>query len=76
MPPRNTPYIARVENGRLVLDVPTDLPEGVEVQLQLADPDDDEALLRELDASLAESERDEVISADVVIAELRTRSAS
>jgi hypothetical protein len=31
---------AKVRNGRLVLDEPTDLPEGAEVPLQLVDPDD------------------------------------
>lgn len=32
---------ARVRNGRLVLDVPTSLPEGTEIELAASDPDDD-----------------------------------
>jgi hypothetical protein len=32
---------ARVRNGRLVLDEPTTLPEGAEVELRLVDGDDD-----------------------------------
>jgi hypothetical protein len=31
---------AKVRNGRVVLDEPTDLPEGAEVPLQIVDPDD------------------------------------
>lgn len=33
--------IAHVRNGRLVLDEPTDLPEGAEVPLELGDAWDD-----------------------------------
>jgi hypothetical protein len=33
--------IARVKNGRLILDEPTELPEGAEVPLQIADDWDD-----------------------------------
>ena len=61
---------AHVKNGRLVLDEPTELPEGEVVYLQLADgivPDsrddlDDAgraALHRELDASIAEADAGE-----------------
>jgi hypothetical protein len=32
---------ARVQNGRLVLDEPTDLPEGSEVELAVVDEGDD-----------------------------------
>ena len=32
---------ARVDNGRLVLDEPTTLPEGTELELTIADPGDD-----------------------------------
>ena len=43
-----TLYVARVHNGRLILDVPTALPEGTEIELvaatadDLSDLDDDE----------------------------------
>lgn len=43
---------ARVENGRLVLDAPTDLPEGKVVELQALDDDE-----------LTEEERAEVLVA-------------
>ena len=33
------PLKAHVRNGRLVLDEPTDLPEGIEVELVFADGD-------------------------------------
>lgn len=35
------PFRARVENGRLILDEPTTLPEGTVVQLVLDDEGDD-----------------------------------
>lgn len=73
------PLKACVKNGRLVLDVPTDLPEGEEVELTLHDPGDelDDAqraeLHRELRASLAEANAGELIDGDEVIAEIRAR---
>jgi hypothetical protein len=73
---------AHVKNGRLVLDEPTDLPEGREVELVPVDDvlasggdylDDEEraALHRELELSLAEAKAGQLIDADVVMAELR-----
>lgn len=69
---------ARVQNGRLVLDEPTDLPEGIEVQLLFADSaevDDDER--RELYAALLEGS-DELDAGkgedlETVLAELEAR---
>jgi hypothetical protein len=54
------PLRARVRNGRLVLDEPTDLPEGTEIALVPADswddlPDDDRQRLHE---ALASSQED------------------
>lgn len=43
---------ARVENGRLVLDAPTDLPEGKVVELKAVDDD-----------GLTDQERQEVLAA-------------
>ena len=40
-----TSYLARVRNGRLILDVPTELPEGSEIELLATGQDD----LRDLD---------------------------
>jgi hypothetical protein len=68
---------AHVKNGRLVLDEPTDLPEGAEVTLSIMDDEDDltdeeRAELRaELQASVAEMKAGKGIDADVVLAELR-----
>mgnify|MGYP001577605020 FL=1 len=45
---------ARVRNGRLVLDEPTNLPEGAEVELVPADDMDDEERA-ELNKSLVEA---------------------
>lgn len=50
---------ARVENGYLVMKVPTTLPEGEEVRLVVVDDDDMTAEGRaELAAALEEAERD------------------
>jgi hypothetical protein len=73
---------AHVHNGRLVLDEPTDLPEGEVVELVPLDEvlarggdylDDEEraALHRELEASFAEAKAGQLIDADEVLAELR-----
>lgn len=50
------PLKARVHNGRLVLDEPTDLPEGEIVYLQPVDGDElDDAERKRLHEALAES---------------------
>jgi len=81
----NGPKI-RVANGRIQIDEPTDLPNGTELylaraeQLEGVDVGDDlgneerAALHRELDASMAEAEADELVDFDVVLAELRSPS--
>ena len=70
---------AHVHAGRLVIDEPTDLPEGTEVELLPLDPGDwlDEAdraalhdALREADADVA-AER--LVEADEILKELRSR---
>jgi len=79
---RMQPLKAHVHNGRLVLDEPTDLPEGEVVELVplvdvLADGsdelDDEEraALHRELKASVAVARAGTLIDATDVLAELR-----
>jgi hypothetical protein len=76
------PLKAHVHNGRLVLDEPTDLPEGEVVYLQPVDAvvaadvddlDDQEraTLHRELDASMAEADAGETEDFATVLAELR-----
>lgn len=69
---------ARVRNGRLVLDEPTDLPEGEEVELVLTDADDmddDEraALHESLAISLDQMKKGQLIDGDEVLARLRSR---
>ena len=70
---------ARVKAGRLVVDEPTDLPEGTEVELLPLDPgdwldDEDRAALHK---ALMDSEEDvkagRVADAETVLRELRSR---
>lgn len=75
------PLKARVKNGRLVLDEPTDLPEGREVYLAVVDEgdelDDEEraALHASIERGIAELDAGEGVDADVVLAKIRTRQA-
>lgn len=67
---------ARVQNGRLVLDEPTMLPEGAEVTLQMIDGDDlDEQervqLLAAIEEGLDDAEAGRVISMEESLAEIR-----
>lgn len=68
---------ARVQNGRLVVSEPTELPEGTEVDLLPLDPgdwldsSDRAALHRALIASQADIEAGRLIDADEVLRELR-----
>jgi len=71
------PLKAHVKNGRLVLDEPTDLPEGAVVYLQRVDDDltDEERqeLHRTIAQSIAEADAGETEDLREVIADLRTR---
>jgi hypothetical protein len=69
---------ACVRNGRLVMDEPTDLPEGTEVELVAVEDDeleDDEraALHRALDRSLDSVDEGRVRPASQLIDQLRAR---
>ncbi|MBI4511032.1 MAG: hypothetical protein HY698_15470 [Deltaproteobacteria bacterium] len=69
---------ARVQNGRLVLDEPTNMPDGTEVEVVLVDGDDlDDDDRARLHAALAESEEDFAAGrfrdAEEVLADLRRR---
>ena len=74
---------AHVHNGRLVLDEPTDLPEGDVVYLQLVEgivrigdgePADREVELhRDLEASLTEAEAGQTLDLVEALAGLRPR---
>jgi anti-sigma factor RsiW len=72
------PLKAHVHNGRLVLDEPTDLPEGTEVQLTMVDDDEmgDEERARlhaALERSMAQAKAGRLIDADEVIGRLLSR---
>ena len=70
---------ARVKAGRLVVDEPTDLPEGTEVELLPLDPGDwlDEESRAALHKALRDSEEDvkarRLVDPDTVLRELRLR---
>ncbi len=70
---------ARVRDGRLVVDEPTDLPDGTEVELLPLDPGDwlDESDRAALHAALLESEADvaagRLVAVEEVLRELRSR---
>jgi hypothetical protein len=69
---------ARVHNGRFVLDEPTDLPEGTEVDLlpldpgDWLDPEDRAALHRALAASQKDLEAGRLFDAEELLRDLRT----
>ena len=71
------PLKAHVRNGRLVLDQPTDLPEGTEVTLAITDDElDDEERARviaSIERSMDQVQAGKHIDADVVIARLLAR---
>jgi hypothetical protein len=70
---------AVVKQGRLVMDEPTDLPEGTEVALQVADEGDDlddaerGRLHESLRRSLSQAKAGQVVDADEVIGKLLHR---
>jgi hypothetical protein len=70
---------ARVRDGRLVVDEPTDLPEGTEIELLSLDPGDwlDEADRAALHDSLRQSAVDvaagRLVDAEDILRELRSR---
>ena len=70
---------ARVRGGRLVVDEPTDLPEGTELQLLPLDPGDwlDDADRAALHEALRESDADvaagRLVDVEDILKELRSR---
>lgn len=72
------PLKAQVKNGHLVIEEPTDLPEGQVIYLVPADeayndPHDDVELRRELEAGIAELKEGQFVDEDVVLADMRAR---
>jgi len=76
----DTPLRARVEKGRLVMDVPTDLPEGTVLDLVVDDEGDDldeterEALHAAIDESLRQAAAGQTRPASEILDELRRRA--
>lgn len=68
----------RIENGKIVGKAPSGLPDGTELELQIADPGDPmseeevRALNETLEAALRSIREGRVFPADDVIAELRS----
>lgn len=71
---------ARVKDGRLVLDEPTDLPEGAEVDVAVLgddlDADERAALHASLDRALADSDAGRGVDAVTYLAKYRARRAA
>jgi hypothetical protein len=72
------PLKAHVKNGRLVLDEPSDLPEGEVVELVPADADDMDdveraALHESLSVSIDQMKKGQLIDGNEVLARLRAR---
>jgi hypothetical protein len=61
---------AVVKNGRLVLDEPTDLPEGSEVEVAVVLDDDEPELLAELNVSAEDEKAGRLVDLKDVIARL------
>jgi hypothetical protein len=72
---------AHVRNGRLVLDEPTDLPEGIEVDVLAVDAEDGlddherAALHAAIEEGLAQADAGDTVAAEEVLARLRTRAS-
>ena len=78
-PIMSQPLEARVQNGPLVLDAPTDLPEGTVVPLQALEDgglteEEREQVFQMIDESLTDAEAGRVKSLSSVIERLRNKS--
>lgn len=78
METRMQPLRARVRDGRIVVDEPTDLPEGTELYLVAADddemdPEERAALHAAIDEGLADAREGRHEDARVVMDRLRSR---
>lgn len=67
----------KVVNGQIVVDDDEPLPEGAEVVITITDEDEEQLTaeqLAELEASIAEADRGELIPLDEVLRDLRRQS--
>jgi hypothetical protein len=74
------PMKAHVEGGRLILDEPTNLPDGAEVELIAADqaefdPDERARLVEAIEEGAADFERGDHVDGFELIEKLRARRA-
>lgn len=71
------PFKAAVKNGRLVVDEPTNLPEGTEVELLVVDDELDAEerarLLEAIEAGADDFERGDHVDGLEVVAEMRAK---
>ena len=72
------PLKAHVQNGRLVLDEPTDLPDGAEVELYLVDdgefePEERARLLLAIEEAEEDIKRGDYVDGFEYIAQLRAK---
>ena len=76
------PIRARVKNGRLIVNVPTDLPEGTVLDLVMDDEGDDltaterKVLHSEIRRSIRDAKKGHTRPAEEALAELRARKRS
>jgi hypothetical protein len=78
------PLKAHVQNGHFVIDQPTDLPEGTEVQLLLVEedtlddlpPDERAELMAVLDAGIADMRAGRVVEGDEIVRRLLARNSA
>ena len=71
------PLRAHVKNGRLLLDEPTELPEGAEVELVLAEddfaPEERARLLAAIEDGVEDFERGDHVDGFELIAQMRAK---
>ena len=70
---------AHVRSGRIIVDEPTDLPEGAELDLVVVgnddlDAEDEQALMASLDRALDDEDADRTVNVDDFLAEVRAQT--
>ena len=70
---------AHVRSGRIIVDEPTDLPEGAELDLVVVgnddlDAEDEQALMASLDRALDDEDADRTVDVDDFLAEVRAQT--
>ena len=67
------PLKAHVKNGRLLMDEPTELPEGTEIELVAADAEERARLLAAIDDGIEDFERGDHVDGFEFIAQMRAK---